>query len=67
MSHENCFATGWGKDEFEKGDYQSVMKQVVLDMVDFDTCEQKLKQTDQLSNSFFRLHPSFNCAGGKKV
>ena len=40
----DCFATGWGKDEWGKsGRYQVIMKQILLDMVDRDTCENKLR------------------------
>ena len=44
INWENCVATGWGKDEWGKsGRYQVIMKQILLDMVDRDTCENKLR------------------------
>jgi len=60
---ENCVATGWGKDKFgADGEYQVVMKQVEMDMVDHDTCQSKLRTTRL--GQFFELDKSFNCAGG---
>jgi len=64
INWENCVATGWGKDEWGKsGRYQVIMKQILLDMVDRDTCENKLRTTRL--GEFFKLHDSFSCAGGK--
>jgi len=61
---ENCFATGWGKDEFGKeGEYQVIMKQVEMPLVEHDECEAKLRNNTRLGNRF-RLDDSFLCAGG---
>ena len=61
---KNCVATGWGKDKFGKaGEYQVIMKQVEMDMVDHETCEKTLKGTRL--GDYFELHDSFNCAGGE--
>jgi kallikrein len=38
------------------------MKQVEMDIVDFDTCNDKLKSTRL--GPYFELDKSFNCAGG---
>merc|ERR1712152_85689 len=58
-----CFATGWGKDKFgAAGQYQLVMKEIDLPLVDHDTCEDKLRQT-RLGKKF-KLDLSFVCAGG---
>ena len=36
--------TGWGKDSFGKdGTYQVILKQVELDMVDKQTCQNRLR------------------------
>merc|ERR1712066_501166 len=35
-----CFATGWGKDKFgAAGEYQVVLKEIDLPVVDHDTCQ----------------------------
>jgi hypothetical protein len=61
---EKCVATGWGKDEWGKaGSYQVIMKQIELDMVDPDTCQNKLRTTRL--GEYFKLDESFSCAGGK--
>jgi secreted trypsin-like serine protease len=61
----DCVASGWGKDNFGKeGEYQTIMKQVPLDMVEHDTCENNLRTTKL--GEFFELDDSFNCAGGKE-
>jgi len=58
-----CFATGWGKDKFGKsGNYQEILKQVPLDLVDHDTCEANLRTTRL--GKFYELDNSFLCAGG---
>jgi hypothetical protein len=65
ISKDNCFATGWGKDRFgRKGEYKTVLKQVRLGMIDFENCEEKLRET-RLTR-FFELDRSFTCAGGNK-
>ena len=65
ISKDNCFATGWGKDRFgRKGEYKTVLKQVRLGMLDFESCEEKLRET-RLTR-FFELDKSFTCAGGNK-
>ena len=44
INWKNCYATGWGKDQWGKsGKYQVVMKQIQMDMVDHKTCENKLR------------------------
>merc|ERR1719384_1260318 len=58
-----CFATGWGKDKFgAAGQYQLVMKEIDLPVVDHDTCQASLRQT-RLGGKF-KLDDSFVCAGG---
>ncbi|XP_071745786.1 phenoloxidase-activating factor 2-like [Lepeophtheirus salmonis] len=61
----DCFATGWGKDKFGKlGEYQVIMKQVNMDMVNSSECERRLRRT-RLGEDF-ELDKSFVCAGGEK-
>merc|ERR1712025_503174 len=58
-----CFATGWGKDKFgAAGEYQVVLKEIDLPVVDSYQCENKLRQT-RLGGKY-KLHDSFLCAGG---
>lgn len=59
----HCVATGFGRDQFEGGHYQNIMKQVDLAEVPHDTCQKKLRKTRL--GRWFRLHSSFTCAGGK--
>nr|AQS60673.1 prophenoloxidase activating factor 2 [Sogatella furcifera] len=60
---ENCLASGWGKDKFEKeGNYQVILKKVELPMVEHHTCQDKLRTTRL--GQYFKLHESFVCAGG---
>jgi len=64
ISLEECIATGWGKDRFgNDSNYQVVLKEVQMDMVDHKTCEKKLQGTRL--GSKFTLDKSFNCAGGE--
>jgi len=63
FDYENCFATGWGKDKFGvDGEYQVVLKEVVLPTVTYDECQTALQKTRL--GSRFKLHSSFICAGG---
>merc|ERR1712038_82613 len=61
---DHCFATGWGKDKFgASGQYQVVLKEVDLPVVDTAACQDSLRQT-RLGKRF-KLHESFLCAGGE--
>lgn len=63
-NNQDCFASGWGKDNFGKaGRYSVIMKKVPLPIVDFNTCQQALQNT-RLTEKF-RLDGSFICAGGQ--
>ena len=58
-----CFATGWGKDQFgAAGQYQVVLKEIDLPVVNQGECQDKLRST-RLGQKF-KLHDSFLCAGG---
>merc|ERR1711937_567928 len=58
-----CFATGWGKDKFgAAGEFQVVLKEIDLPVVDSYQCENRLRQTRL--GSKYKLHDSFMCAGG---
>ena len=60
---ESCAATGWGKDRWgDQGRYQAIMKEVWMEVVGQESCQQKLRQTKL--GRFFSLHSSFLCAGG---
>ena len=59
-----CTAMGWGKSEFgAAGQYQVVMKEIDLDVVSHDYCQNKLRAT-RLGQKF-KLQDSFICAGGE--
>jgi len=58
-----CFATGWGKDQFgAAGQYQVVLKEIGLPVVNQAVCQDKLRTT-RLGQKY-KLHDSFLCAGG---
>lgn len=61
----DCFASGWGKNQFGKsGRYSVIMKKVPLPIVDASTCERQLQATRLTTK--FRLHQTFICAGGEQ-
>ncbi|XP_053966127.1 phenoloxidase-activating factor 2-like [Anastrepha ludens] len=63
LANAQCFANGWGKDIFgEAGRYSAIMKRVPLPIVDFGTCQTRLRGT-RLGQKF-ALDRSFICAGG---
>ncbi|XP_037083400.1 phenoloxidase-activating factor 2-like [Pollicipes pollicipes] len=57
-----CIATGWGKDAFVAGQFQTVLKQIELPLVPHAACQAALRKT-RLTN-YFVLDRSFRCAGG---
>jgi len=60
---QNCFATGWGKDQFgAAGEYQVVLKEIDLPVVGHQECQDSLRRT-RLGRKF-QLDDSFICAGG---
>lgn len=63
MDSNECYATGWGKDEFGKnGKYQVIMKKIDLPIVPNAKCQDQLRTTRL--GQHFMLHKSFVCAGG---
>ncbi|CAG0922964.1 unnamed protein product [Notodromas monacha] len=58
-----CIATGFGKNAFENGAYQQIMKKVLVPIVERNYCINLLRST-RLGDRF-RLHPTYFCAGGK--
>ncbi|XP_055857453.1 phenoloxidase-activating factor 2-like [Episyrphus balteatus] len=60
---EKCFATGWGKDKFENGKYQNILKKIDLPVVPSFVCQDNLRKTRL--GMFFELDKSFLCAGGE--
>lgn len=61
----DCYAAGWGKDQFgQQGIYSVMLKKVPVPIVDFQTCQNHLQHT-RLSQKF-KLHSSFICAGGQE-
>ncbi|KRT84702.1 Trypsin [Oryctes borbonicus] len=58
-----CWATGWGKDSFNKGTYQIILKKLKLPFVERNSCQNSLRTTRL--GRYFVLHSSFVCAGGE--
>lgn len=59
-----CQAAGWGKNAFgDLGNFQNLLKEVSLPMVDHRLCQNALRQTRLGPN--FSLHESMICAGGE--
>lgn len=48
----------------DMGEYQRVMKSLTLPLVDRPACVDSLRTTRL--GPYFRLHPTFLCAGGEK-
>jgi len=63
MDTSRCVATGWGKEKFgDSGEYQTILQQVTVPMVNAYTCQKALSRNRL--GSKFHLHRSFVCAGG---
>jgi len=66
LSEQNCVSHGWGKDKFgAEGRYSTILKEVVVPLVDNDRCQQDLRVNTRLG-TYFELDSSFICAGGQK-
>ncbi|XP_063875329.1 inactive CLIP domain-containing serine protease A28-like isoform X1 [Scylla paramamosain] len=59
-----CVINGWGVDRFDMGEYQVVMKSLTLPLVSNPECQNILRTTRL--GKYFRLHPTFICAGWEK-
>eukprot|EP00091_Calanus_sinicus_P014287 TRINITY_DN3174_c0_g1_i1.p1 TRINITY_DN3174_c0_g1~~TRINITY_DN3174_c0_g1_i1.p1 ORF type:complete len:172 (+),score=41.18 TRINITY_DN3174_c0_g1_i1:307-822(+) len=63
---QTCVSNGWGKDKFgAEGRYSTILKEVVVPLVENDKCQQHLRENTRLG-LFFELDNSFICAGGQK-
>lgn len=58
-----CLATGWGKNAFREGNYQTTLKRVDLALIPREECQNRLRQTRL--GQYFTLDTSFICAGGQ--
>ncbi|KAK3853090.1 hypothetical protein Pcinc_040349 [Petrolisthes cinctipes] len=59
-----CWVSGWGKDDFgSSGQYQTILKEVDMEIVDRGVCEAALRST-RLGPTY-SLHPGMICAGGQ--
>ncbi|KAK2580604.1 hypothetical protein KPH14_007722 [Odynerus spinipes] len=59
-----CWVTGWGKNAFDTGSYQSILKEVDVPVIGQDACETALRGT-RLGQAFQLDRTSFMCAGGE--
>jgi len=65
FTRQRCWVSGWGKDAFgSNGNYQNLLKEVDLPVLDDRDCELFLRRT-RLGQDF-NLHPGFVCAGGEE-
>jgi len=66
FAEQNCVSNGWGKDKFgAEGRYSTILKEVVVPLVDNRKCQDLLRKNTRLG-TFFELDSSFICAGGQK-
>lgn len=59
-----CWVSGYGRDDFVNGKFQTLLKKVDVPIVDSDVCEARLKAT-RLTDRFQLSRSSFICAGGE--
>lgn len=64
FTRQRCWTTGWGKDNWEYGKYQNILKEVDVPIIDQNTCQNQLRQTRLGYN--YVLNPGFICAGGEE-
>lgn len=57
--------TGWGKNDFtNNGNFQAIMKDVDVPLVETNSCQTQLRAT-RLGSNFVLDTASFMCAGGE--
>ena len=61
---QRCYVTGWGKDSFQNGNYQQVLKEVDVPVIGHDRCQRMLQRTKLGFD--FQLYNGFICAGGEE-
>uniref|UniRef100_A0A182YG35 Uncharacterized protein n=1 Tax=Anopheles stephensi TaxID=30069 RepID=A0A182YG35_ANOST len=59
-----CWVSGWGKNDFVSGAFQSIPKEVDVPIVSAANCQTALRTT-RLGSSFVLDTTSFICAGGE--
>lgn len=64
FTRQRCWTTGWGKDNWDYGKYQNILKEVDVPIIDQNTCQNQLRQTRLGYN--YALNPGFICAGGEE-
>ena len=65
FSGKTCYVSGWGKDAFgSRGDFQHILKEVDIRIVDHYRCQNALRQT-RLGKDF-KLDDGMLCAGGEE-
>ena len=64
MRSIRCWVSGYGRDDFVNGKFQTLLKKVDVPIVDSDVCEARLKAT-RLTDRFQLSRSSFICAGGE--
>lgn len=58
-----CFVSGWGTSKFGAGDFQNILKEVDVPIVERFSCQSSLRET-RLGERFELDGNSFVCAGG---
>ncbi|XP_058802891.1 phenoloxidase-activating factor 2-like [Phymastichus coffea] len=65
VANQRCYVSGWGKNAFApNGQYQAIMREVDVPIIDQASCEARLRQT-RLGPNFVLNRNSFICAGGE--
>ncbi|KAL9704501.1 hypothetical protein quinque_008019 [Culex quinquefasciatus] len=60
----DCFTGAWGKDKFEEGRLQNILRRVEVPVVPHDKCQGAFRSTRL--GPFFVLDKSYMCAGGEE-
>ncbi|XP_044730304.1 phenoloxidase-activating factor 2-like [Chrysoperla carnea] len=63
--NQECWVAGWGFDSLMAGNFQPILREVQVPVVDPAMCENLLRRTELGNN--FQLYMSFLCAGGRPM
>lgn len=59
-----CFTGAWGKDKFERGQTQNILRRIEVPIVPHNQCQDAFRSTRL--GQFFVLDQSYMCAGGEE-
>lgn len=64
VAGQECFTGAWGKDKFEQGQTQNILRRLEVPIVPHNKCQDSFRSTRL--GPYFILDQSYMCAGGEE-